>query len=82
MLHGEDLIFLGQLSQVTFDSVLLHRILITLVDPQIIRIALAKCNERGQGSIEVGGSGHRHSDLFELGADLGRGTAGGGLGPC
>ena len=33
MLHGENLIFLGQFSEVTFNSVLLHCVLIALIDP-------------------------------------------------
>ena len=70
------MIFLGQLSQVTFDSVLLDRILITLVDPQIIRVALEKCNQRGQGPIEIGGSGHGRGDFFELSGDHGEGPQG------
>ena len=48
VLHGEDLIFLGQLSQVTFDSVLLDRVLIAQVDPEIARDAAG--GERRSGA--------------------------------
>jgi hypothetical protein len=42
MLHGKNLVFLGQFSQVTFDPETLYCVLIELVDEQFIRITLAK----------------------------------------
>jgi hypothetical protein len=71
MLHGKNLIFLGELSQVAFDAVLLDRILIAFVDPQVARVALAKSKEPGNPSIEVRGARHNHGVLFELGTDFG-----------
>jgi hypothetical protein len=71
VLHGENLIFLGELSQVAFDAVLLNRILIAFVDPQIARVALAKSEEPGNPSIKVCRARHNHSVLFELRPDFG-----------
>lgn len=71
VLHGEDLIFLGELSQVAFDAVLLYRILVAFVDPKIARVLLAESKESGNPSIEVCGARHNHSVLFELRPDCG-----------
>src|SRR5258708_22817688 len=35
VLHGKNLVFLSELSQVTFDTVALNRVLITFVDEQV-----------------------------------------------
>ena len=71
VLHGKDLILLGQLPQVAFNSVLLDSVLIALIDPQILRMLLAESQQRGQAAIEIRGPGDDHFDFCQLGADFG-----------
>ena len=56
MLHREHLVFLGQLSQVTFNSILLHGVLITFVDPEVSPDTDGEGKQRRQPSVEVRGS--------------------------
>ncbi len=76
VLHGKNLVFLSQLSQVTFDAIALHRVLIELVDQQVIRVTLAKGQQRGDILVEVKRISHDIRGLRQLGTDLRRQLAG------
>jgi hypothetical protein len=71
VLHREDLILLSQFPQVTFDSVLLDRVLIAKVDPEIAGMLPAESTQRGKTVVKVRGTRDNHFDLVELGAYFG-----------
>ena len=55
----------------TFDSVLLDRVLIAKVDPEITGMLPAESTQRGKTAIKVRGSGDNHFDLVEMGPHFG-----------
>ena len=71
VLHGKDLILLRQVPQVTFDSVLLDRVLIGKVDPEISGMLPAENQQPGKTAIKVRGTGDNHFDLVEMGPHFG-----------
>jgi hypothetical protein len=56
---------------VTFDSVLLDRVLIAKVDPEIAGMLPAESTQRGKTVVKVRGTRDNHFDLVEPGAYFG-----------
>jgi hypothetical protein len=56
----------------TFDAVTLNRVLIEFVDQQVMRMALAQCEQRANIFVEVGRIAYDIRGLRQFGADFWR----------